>query len=92
MTEGLKTSQSIELNSLYQEVIVEHSRRPRFKAKSMPCRFCQEGKNPLCGDTITVFCQIAMDGKKPVFLLDLMAQDAQSARQVQVLCVTRFKM
>ncbi len=66
MTENLKTSQLIELNSLYQEVIVDHSRRPRFKIKSMPCRFCQEGKNPLCGDVITVFCQVEMQGKCPL--------------------------
>lgn len=66
MKENLKTSQLIELNSLYQEVIVDHSRRPRFKTKSMPCRFCQEGKNPLCGDVITVFCQVEMQGKCPL--------------------------
>lgn len=66
MTENLKTSQSIELNSLYQEVIVDHSRRPRYKAKNMPCRFCQDGKNPLCGDAITIFCQVKMEGKCPL--------------------------
>ncbi|WP_233231396.1 Fe-S cluster assembly sulfur transfer protein SufU [Silvanigrella aquatica] len=66
MTENLNTSQSIELNSLYQEVIVDHSRRPRFKSKNMQCRFCQEGKNPLCGDIITVFCQIEMKDSCPL--------------------------
>ena len=60
MTENLKTSQSIELSSLYQEVIVDHSKRPRFKSKNFSCRYCQEGKNPLCGDAITVFCEIKM--------------------------------
>ncbi|MGY3804106.1 Fe-S cluster assembly sulfur transfer protein SufU [Pigmentibacter ruber] len=58
MSENLQASQAIELNSLYQEVIVDHSKRPRFKSKQFPCQFCQEGKNPLCGDMITVFCNI----------------------------------
>lgn len=41
---------------------MEHSRRPRFKGKpAQGCQFCQEGKNPLCGDQITLFCRV-MDG------------------------------
>jgi nitrogen fixation NifU-like protein len=47
------------LSELYQEVILEHSRRPRFKGKpSVGCQFCQEGKNPLCGDQVTLFCRV----------------------------------
>jgi nitrogen fixation NifU-like protein len=46
------------LTELYQEVIMEHSRRPRFKGKpEVGCQFCQDGKNPLCGDHVTVFCR-----------------------------------
>lgn len=52
----------IDLNELYQEVIVEHARRPRFKYKPAACRFCQEGVNPSCGDTLTVFCQLENQG------------------------------
>lgn len=57
------TSVSVEtppaLSELYQEVILEHSRRPRFKGKpSVGCQFCQEGKNPLCGDQVTLFCRV----------------------------------
>lgn len=48
----------IELASLYQEVILEHFKRPRFKGKTEHCQFCLEGKNPLCGDTVTVFCEV----------------------------------
>ncbi|KAB8032092.1 Fe-S cluster assembly sulfur transfer protein SufU [Fluviispira multicolorata] len=69
MTESLKSSQSVELNALYQEVIVDHSRNPRFKSKNMPCRFCQEGKNPLCGDNITVYCQVEMKEKQPILFV-----------------------
>ncbi len=60
MSENLQTPQTMELSSLYQEIIVDHSKRPRFKSKNFPCKFCQEGKNPLCGDLITVFCDIKL--------------------------------
>lgn len=46
------------LGELYQEVIVEHSRRPRCKGRIEGCQFCLEGKNPLCGDNITLYCQL----------------------------------
>jgi len=46
-----------DVAALYQEIILEHAKRPRFKTKAAACQFCQEGKNPLCGDEITVFCQ-----------------------------------
>jgi|GEM_PF-16541 len=46
------------LGELYQEIIVEHSRRPRCKGRVEGCQFCLEGKNPLCGDNITLFCQL----------------------------------
>jgi nitrogen fixation NifU-like protein len=49
------------LGELYQEVIVEHSRRPRCKGRLDGCQFCLEGKNPLCGDNITLFCQLLPD-------------------------------
>jgi nitrogen fixation NifU-like protein len=45
------------LVGLYQDILIEHSKKPRFKFASKPqnCTFCQEGKNPLCGDSITIF-------------------------------------
>lgn len=54
-------NKNIELTSLYQEVILEHFKRPRFKGRTDHCQFCQEGKNPLCGDTITIFCEVKQD-------------------------------
>jgi nitrogen fixation protein NifU and related proteins len=50
-----------ELNELYQEVILDHSRRPRnFRALPDADRTA-EGNNPLCGDHFTVF--LKLDGQ-----------------------------
>lgn len=51
---------SDELNELYQQVILDHSRKPRnFRAMVEPDHSA-EGNNPLCGDHYTVF--LKMDG------------------------------
>jgi nitrogen fixation NifU-like protein len=51
---------STDLRDLYQEVILDHSKRPR-NFRSMPDADRRaEGYNPLCGDRETVF--IDMDG------------------------------
>ena len=50
-----------ELTDLYQEVILDHNRRPRnFRALDEPSR-TQEGYNPLCGDRLTVYVKLAGD-------------------------------
>ena len=50
-----------ELTDLYQEVILDHNRRPRnFRALDAPSR-TQEGYNPLCGDRLTVYVKLAGD-------------------------------
>jgi len=49
-----------DLRDLYQEVILDHSKRPR-NFRSMPgADRTAEGYNPLCGDRETVF--VDMDG------------------------------
>lgn len=47
-----------ELNNFYQEIIVDHFKHPRFKGRLNDCRFCQDGKNPVCGDIISIFCKL----------------------------------
>jgi nitrogen fixation NifU-like protein len=48
-----------ELTELYQEVILDHNRRPHnFRVIEGATR--QEGYNPLCGDRLTLY--VAMDG------------------------------
>jgi nitrogen fixation NifU-like protein len=48
-----------ELDELYQELIIDHSKRPRnFRRLDDPKRTAQ-GYNPLCGDKITLDLKLA---------------------------------
>lgn len=47
-----------ELRELYQEVILDHNRRPR-NFGTLPAANAQaEGHNPLCGDRVTVYLDV----------------------------------
>ena len=41
-----------DLRDLYQEVILDHSRKPR-NFRVLPEARCADGHNPLCGDRVT---------------------------------------
>ncbi len=48
----------MDLNELYQTVILDHNRRPRnFRALDHPDRTAA-GDNPVCGDQFTVFLKL----------------------------------
>lgn len=47
-----------ELRDLYQEVILDHNRRPRNFGKMEAADRFAEGHNPLCGDNVTVYLQM----------------------------------
>ncbi len=50
-----------ELSDLYQEVILDHNRRPRnFRTIDTPSRV-REGYNPLCGDRLTLYVRLEHD-------------------------------
>jgi nitrogen fixation NifU-like protein len=49
-----------ELSELYQEVILDHNRRPHNFRVIDDATAKQEGFNPLCGDRLTLY--IALDG------------------------------
>jgi nitrogen fixation protein NifU and related proteins len=50
-----------ELTDLYQEVILDHNRRPRnFRAIASPSHHA-EGYNPLCGDRLNLYVQVNGD-------------------------------
>jgi nitrogen fixation NifU-like protein len=48
-----------ELRELYQQVIVEHNRHPRHRGRPAHHTHEAAGNNPLCGDRITVFVDVA---------------------------------
>lgn len=50
-----------ELSDLYQEVILDHNRRPRNFYKIEDADRVAEGTNPLCGDQVTVYAKIDGD-------------------------------
>lgn len=47
-----------DLRSLYQEIIVDHNRRPRNFHDLPDANRTAEGDNPLCGDRLTVFMKV----------------------------------
>ena len=47
-----------ELRELYQEVILDHNKRPRNFRKPEAANRYAEGYNPLCGDHLTLYLQI----------------------------------
>jgi len=49
-----------DLNDLYQEVILDHSKSPRNFHKMDTANRVAKGHNPLCGDNITLY--LVMDG------------------------------
>jgi nitrogen fixation NifU-like protein len=51
-----------DLRELYQEVILDHTRRPRNFGKLAAASAKADGYNPLCGDRITVY--VAVDGDR----------------------------
>jgi nitrogen fixation NifU-like protein len=50
-----------ELQELYQQVIMDHSRKPRNFSKLESANRKAEGHNPLCGDRVTVYLLIEDD-------------------------------
>lgn len=51
-----------DLRDLYQEVILDHSKRPRNFGKPAEVNRIAQGHNPLCGDRVTVYLDLAEDG------------------------------
>jgi nitrogen fixation protein NifU and related proteins len=50
-----------ELNELYQQVILDHSRKPRHFHVLPEADRMAEGNNPLCGDRYTVYLKLEGD-------------------------------
>lgn len=52
-----------DLRDLYQEVILDHGKKPRnFRALDNPTCLAQ-GNNPICGDMLVVYLNLDKDGR-----------------------------
>ncbi|HXP32231.1 MAG TPA: SUF system NifU family Fe-S cluster assembly protein [Stellaceae bacterium] len=57
---------TIDFRELYQDIILDHGRRPRnFRALAHPSHLAH-GHNPLCGDRVTVYLELEGDRIKDV--------------------------
>ena len=50
-----------DLAELYQQVILDHNRRPRHFGKLATATHSADGYNPVCGDKVTVFVRLEGD-------------------------------
>jgi len=55
-----------DLRELYQDLIIDHSKRPRNFRVLETANHTSEGYNPLCGDKVTVFLELEQDRVKNV--------------------------
>ncbi len=50
-----------DLRELYQELILDHNKRPRNRRKLESANRRCDGYNPLCGDRVTIFVKVNDD-------------------------------
>ena len=55
-----------ELSELYQQVILDHNKKPRNFRKLEYANHTAEGYNPLCGDHLTVYLAVEDDAVKEI--------------------------
>lgn len=55
-----------ELSELYQQVILDHNKKPRNFRKIENASHTAEGYNPLCGDQLTIYLDLEDDLVKEV--------------------------
>ena len=55
-----------ELSELYQQVILDHNKKPRNFRRPENANHTAEGYNPLCGDQLTIYLDLENDLVKDV--------------------------
>jgi nitrogen fixation protein NifU and related proteins len=55
-----------ELSELYQQVILDHNKKPRNFRKLEAANHKAEGYNPLCGDQLTVYLSLEDDAVREI--------------------------
>lgn len=53
----------MELDELYQQVILDHAKRPRNRRELPQCSAMAVGENPSCGDEVTVYINLTPEGR-----------------------------
>jgi nitrogen fixation protein NifU and related proteins len=51
-----------DLRSLYQEIILDHSKAPRNRRALLEATHIAHGHNPLCGDKLVLYIDVGADG------------------------------
>jgi len=51
----------MSLKELYQEIILDHGKKPRHHGRLDQPSHCHEGHNPLCGDQLMLYIKTAND-------------------------------
>ncbi|MSQ61184.1 MAG: SUF system NifU family Fe-S cluster assembly protein [Dehalococcoidia bacterium] len=57
------STQDVELDDLYREIILDHYRKPRNKGRLEHAEMSAEGLNPVCGDEIRLELRLGLDGR-----------------------------
>jgi len=52
---------SDDLHDLYQDIILDHNKRPRHYGALADYTHTAEGYNPICGDKLTIFLVLKED-------------------------------
>ena len=53
----------MDSNSIYQQVVLDHNRKPKNFGKLEECTHKTEGLNPLCGDHLWIYMKVDQEGK-----------------------------
>lgn len=59
------------LRTLYQQVILEHYKKPRHRGRTNPIDRQQRGHNPSCGDTIDLTVALGTDAAGQPYIKDI---------------------
>src|SRR5439155_15051515 len=62
----IENSDMSELSELYQQVILDHNKKPRNFRRLETANHSAEGFNPLCGDQLTVYLNLPDDAVKEI--------------------------
>lgn len=59
------------LRTLYQQVILEHYKKPRHRGRTQPVDRQQRGHNPSCGDTIDLTIALGTNAQGETIIQDI---------------------